>query len=184
MASPRRIYFLNKKFQLRFAFYVCSWLIALSFTYPLIISNLFDYLISYLALDPLGPTLANLEKTREDLLWLLVSMQVILISFTFFISIFMSHKIAGPLYKLSKLLREAAAGNLEQRLVFRKSDYFQELAPDYNTLMESIQKRIAQRSNGIQTAIPYLKKALSSSNLETQRELETALNLLRNADQS
>ena len=112
MASPRRIYFLNKKFQLRFAFYVCSWLIALSFTYPLIISNLFDYLISYLALDPLGPTLANLEKTREDLLWLLVSMQVILISFTFFISIFMSHKIAGPLYKLSKLLREAAAGNL------------------------------------------------------------------------
>src|ERR1700722_9789421 len=94
----RRVFLINKKFQLRFAFYVCSWLVALSLAYPLIISGLFDYLIRYLALDPMGPAIGSLEQTREDLIWLLIMMQVVLLSLTFLISIFMSRKIAGPLY--------------------------------------------------------------------------------------
>src|SRR5690242_13084344 len=102
MAYRRSIFLINRRFQLRFAFYVCSWLVALSFVYPFIIANLFDYFIRYMALDPMGPAMSAVLRTRHDLLSLLVIMQVIFLSLGFLISIFMAHRIAGPLYKLSK----------------------------------------------------------------------------------
>ena len=145
MGYTRKIYLINKEFQLRFAFYVCSWLIALSFAYPLIISNLFDYFLGYLALDPSGPALVTIEKTRSDLLWLLLLMQVVLLSFTFLISIFMSHKIAGPLYKLNKTMREIAEGKIDQNLAFRKKDYFRELVPSFNAMMVTMRGRMASQ---------------------------------------
>src|SRR4051812_17389216 len=96
----RKIFLINKPFQIRFSFYVCSWLIALSLVYPLIISNLFEYFMRYMALDPLGPSVQSLEQIRRDLLILIGILQIILISVTLLISIFMSHRIAGPLFKV------------------------------------------------------------------------------------
>src|SRR4051794_11435786 len=113
MAAYRRsIFLINKRFQLRFAFYVCSWLILLSLAYPLIISNLFDYFVQYLANDPMGPGLAILEKTRQEIFTFLLLMQAVLLSLAFLISVFMAHKIAGPLYKLHRYFVEAKDGNI------------------------------------------------------------------------
>src|SRR5690242_20117115 len=103
----RGIFLINKRFQLRFALYVCSWLAVLSLAYPLIISNIVEYFIHYLAQDPMGPGLAVLEKTKTEAGMLLWIMEFIFLSLAFIISIFMSHRIAGPLYKLHRFLREA-----------------------------------------------------------------------------
>lgn len=179
MGYKRRIILLNKSFQLRFSFYVCSWLIALTLAYPLIITNLFDYFIRYLALDPMGPALPHLEQKREEILWLLLLMQGLLLLLTFTISIYMSHKIAGPLYRLRKAFREAANGNLEQSLVFRKRDYFQELASDYSAMMASIQSKFGKGIRGIELAIPRIEKALDNASPDMKLELEAALLALR-----
>lgn len=184
MTVHRKSLLINSRFQLRFAFYVCSWLVTLSLAYPLVISSLFDYLFRYLALDPLGPTLASLEKTREELLWLLIFMQGILLIIAFLISIFMSHKIAGPLLKLRQYFKAAKGGNIEQPLSFRKKDYFQELVSDYNDMMKAISKRMDRKTNGIQQAIPKIEKVLATSSSEIQRELEIALKFLRDAEKN
>ncbi|MGZ3688938.1 MAG: hypothetical protein ACXVBW_11590, partial [Bdellovibrionota bacterium] len=102
MPYRRSIFLINKPFQLRFAFYVCSWIFGLSICYPFIIYNLFDYFIRYLSVDPNGPGLNTLNQMRHDLLWLLFLLELVFVSFTFLLSIFLSHKIAGPLYKLGK----------------------------------------------------------------------------------
>jgi methyl-accepting chemotaxis protein len=107
-------------------------------------------------------------------------MQVILLSLTFLISIFMSHKIAGPLYKLNQFFREAKAGNLDQVLFFRNRDYFQELVPEYNGMMESIRNRMKQKTTGIELAIPHIEKAIQHSSIEARFELEAALKNLKN----
>src|SRR4051812_3094325 len=109
MGYKRRTILINRPFQLRFSFYVCSWLIALSLAYPLIISNLFDYFMRYLAMDPSGPTLSHLEQVRQEILWFLILMQSLILAMTFMISIYMSHKIAGPLYRIGMLFREASS---------------------------------------------------------------------------
>ena len=52
-----------------------------------------------------------------------------------------SHRIAGPAFRLERLLREAAAGRRGFRVTLRRKDYLKRLASALNELMESIEKR-------------------------------------------
>jgi methyl-accepting chemotaxis protein len=184
MHHKRRVYLINRRFQLRFAFYVCSWLVALSFVYPLIISNIFDFLFSYLVVDPNGPEISYLEGVRLDLLSLLIIMQVVMLVLSFFISIFMSHKVAGPLYKLGKFFQEAKAGNLSERIAFRKRDYFPELATQYNEMMDSIRNRINGKSQALSTVTHKLETILAKSDPALQSDLNSLLSDLRKIQKS
>ncbi len=138
----RRILLINKPFQFRFIFYVCSWVFALSLIYPYLIMELFDWFYRRLGADPTGPAIQALQGTKTDFLILLAILQVTFIAIIFFLTLFMSHRIAGPIYKLRKLMNEARNGRLEP-VSFRKSDHFQELAADYNRLVESIRDTVA-----------------------------------------
>lgn len=131
---------INKKFQLRFSFYVCTWILALSLVFPLIIYGLFDTFMMYAAMDPMGPTAESIRQMRSEVIWMLIIMEIVFIGITFIISIFISHRIAGPLHKLQKSMEEAAAGRLEQKISFRKHDYFPELASSFNRLLASCKK--------------------------------------------
>ncbi len=63
-------------------------------------------------------------------------------------SIKLSNRFAGPIMRLRSALREAAAGELSQPLVFRKSDFWQDMAVNYNALRERLQE---ERSVGTPT---------------------------------
>lgn len=171
MAQYRRsIFLINKKFQFRFAFYVCSWLLALSFVYPLIVHSLFGYFVRYAAADPNGPSVQSLMDVRSQVLFLLAMLQAIFLFVTFLISIFMSHRIAGPLFKLSKFFSQAKAGNLGAELYFRDKDHFQDLAAQYNDMMQGIRSREEAAISAIEAALPSvapdarasLEKAIAS----------------------
>ena len=184
MTDKRSNIILNKGFQFRFSFYVCSWLMTLSLVYPLIIANVFDFLIAALAHDPLGPQVAGLLDARNSLLWLLVMMQFILTGLIFVISLFMSHKIVGPLFKLKQFFREVTAGNISQTLSFRKKDYFQDLVAEYNTMMESIRGRFEKSSASVASAAVLIEKALGKASPESRHDLQVALNLLKEIEKN
>jgi methyl-accepting chemotaxis protein len=133
--NQRSIFLINKPFQLRLSFYVCSWLFALSVVYPIIIYNMFDYFRRYLQLDPNGPSLASIQSVRQEVVYLLAMFQTIFLIITFLISIFVSHRIAGPLYKMKMFFRQNGGGKLSPKLQFRKGDYFQEMAQEYNEML-------------------------------------------------
>jgi sensor histidine kinase YesM len=181
MAHRRSIFLINKKFQLTFSFYVCSWLFALSLVYPLIIYNLFDYFFRYAQVDPLGPNLAVLQRTRKEILWLLVLLQVVFLNVTFLISIFMSHRIAGPLHKLRLIMASVAKGNLAQEAHFRKKDHFQEVADDFNSMLASIRSLMGPKGEAIAAAITQIEQAIPTASSEARPKLEAALASLRQA---
>ena len=87
-------------------------------------------------------SIAALHQTRGELVWLLILLQVLFLGITLLISIFVSHRIAGPLYKLNRYLKEAATGNLQGDLQFRKSDHFKELAESYNEMVNHVQEKL------------------------------------------
>lgn len=180
MGHRRSTFLINRRFQLKFAFYVCSWLVALSMAYPLIISNLFDYFLRYLALDPSGPALVQLEQTRQNLLRLIIVMQLILLSLTFLISLFMSHRIAGPLHQLRKSLQQAQEGDFNQKLSFRKFDYFPELASGYNEMVNRIQSRLQSQEAKLLETQRQLEKLLSQSDADLRKELSLMINNFKN----
>ena len=182
MAYKRSIFLINRPFQLRFSFYVCSWLFALSLIYPWFIQSLFGAFVRYVTLDPMGPELAKLQTVRSQMTSILIGLQASFLAVTFLVSIFVSHKIAGPLYKLRRAFEDARGGNTSTKLRFRKGDHFQELADGYNEMME----RFAGASAGkppaqIGEAASHLEKALenpTSSRQDIERAL-AALNDLR-----
>ena len=165
-AYQRRIILINKPFQIRFAIYVCSWLLVLGLIYPMLVNQLFDAFYRFIAIDPNGPQISLLQESRHGVMFSLISLQVFFIIMTFMLSIFLSHRIAGPLYKLSKSFHEAAAGKLS-RITFRKSDHFKELAADFNVLVDSVADQIT-------AAQTHLDRALAADAATAKKEIEAA----------
>ena len=181
MAQYRRTNFLiNKGFQLRFAAFISTWLFALSFIYPIIVYNVFDHLIAYAAKDPSAPPVDRLYQTRDDVFFLLIGLQVTFLAVTFLIGIFMSHRIAGPLFKLKRFFAQAKAGNLQDVLYFREKDHFKDVAEDYNQMMQGIRGRISASNEQLSASIHQIERVMEKCSPEARGQLDSALAGLRN----
>jgi len=100
---------------------------------------------------------SHYSEKRDSLILFLILLHMGFTCLTFFICVFFSHKIAGPLYKLQKhlkLIREdARPGNL----LFRQGDYFQELAEDVNETFDHLE-------DGYKNDLVYLSEVTSYIN--------------------
>ena len=76
------------------------------------------------------------EQQRALNLISLATMSVVLGVIVFFGLVY-SHKIAGPVYRIQKYLRERAAGTEKGKLHFRDGDYFPEVAESINAYLSS-----------------------------------------------
>lgn len=175
----RRILLINRPFQLRFCVYVCAWVLALCFIYPLIVSNLFDYFARYLAMDPTHADIGTLFGTRKAVVSLLIVTEAVFMLLTFLLSIFISHRIAGPVYKLRKYMDEFSKGNYNRKLFFRKKDYFPELADDFNLMTRSVRERALRENEILATAATRIESAMKTASESAKNELETALISIR-----
>jgi len=130
----RKILLINKKFQLRFSFYVVSWILALSISFPLIIYRLFEFFIGISIKNIDEQTFSAILTARKDLLVFLIIFQLAFMLTIAFISLFVSHRISGPLHKLKVYLDDFAKGIFHKKLKFREGDYFREFEESYNNI--------------------------------------------------
>jgi len=181
MAYQRRLLLINKPFQLRFAFYVVSWMIALSVTYPLIIFELFEMMGRVLLKVSNDPSIGEqILAKRQEIFLLLVLLQFAIMSVIFLVSIFLSHRIAGPVYKLMKSMEEARAGKLTGPIFFRKNDHFKELADGFNELHAHWIKTLGARDEKVKKATESLEQILKTQpSIETRSQIEETLKALR-----
>jgi len=163
---------INKPFQLRFAIYVCTGVISLSFVYPVLLSALMDAFIRYAEHDPMGPELSFLLRTRREAMLLLVWFEVLMLAITLLISFFMSHRIAGPLYKLRLFFERTANGDFSQELRFREKDHFKDLAEDYNKMTAKLKARQTRIDDAITTAIAGIEKGQTAAAISALREIQ------------
>lgn len=135
----RSIFVINPKFQFKFSLIVCSLILISSLMYPVTIYEVFE------AIFRQNPSLGEkMGNSRSQLLTMLAIIQFVYLIIVFIICIFISHKIAGPMFKLSSYLRNVADGNPIQELYFRNGDNFTEVADLYNQAMNRIK---ADRNN-------------------------------------
>lgn len=135
----RRVYLINPTFQLKFSFLICLLLFLSSLIYPLAIYDLINQIVTSIA--PKFPDAAlRLSEKRNLLIGILALWQLGFTALVFIICIFFSHKIAGPLFKLTKFLQNMRNGNQAERLFFRNGDYFHEVADEFNKTFETIQE--------------------------------------------
>ena len=56
------------------------------------------------------------------------------------LSIYVTHKIAGPMHALKKGFQIVASGDRNYRVTFRPDDEFAEVAEEFNKMMDSLTK--------------------------------------------
>lgn len=178
----RSIFLINRPFQLRYAFFVCSWIFALSLVYPVIIYNLFDFFVRYISRDPNGPALAAIESFRHEIIFLLVFFEAIFVLLTFMISIFVSHRIAGPLYKLKNFFRQNGGGTLSADLHFRKNDHFQDVAHEYNMMMAKLRSELRGVRESLSATANELDGMTSNSSVDSAKVRKLVTELHQAAD--
>ena len=105
--------------------------------YPFLIYNFADSLLSNPKLSS-DLTRAAIQSSRNELIFTLVIVHLGYTAIIFITSLFLGHKIAGPIHKLKIYLSELRDGKSRGKLTFRKGDYFQELAEDFNGAYENI----------------------------------------------
>ena len=69
----------------------------------------------------------------------------------------MTHRIAGPVYKMKRYLANMRNGIIDGKLSFRDGDYLHDLANEVNLTVASVQERFQQDSVYLNEASSYLK---------------------------
>jgi methyl-accepting chemotaxis protein len=104
-----------------------------------------------------------LDETNRSLLWKFL----LLLFFLAWGTIFISHKIAGPLFRFSKAFNEVEKGNYRSRISLRKQDEGHPVAQEFNEAMEKTDrflsdlKALTQERDAPQ-AVAKIKEKLST----------------------
>lgn len=67
------------------------------------------------------------------------------------LSLFLSHRIAGPIYRFQEILHEAEKGNFSHSVHLRKTDEFNELSKDFNLFFKNLSSQINKIKNSANT---------------------------------
>ncbi len=90
---------------------------------------------------------------------------------TFIISIFSPHRIAGPIYRIEKIVREEIGeGNLNTTFRLRKGDEFEDLANALNRMVDKLKMKIEHIRN--------LTDELSQTDLDDKVKLKELIESL------
>ena len=72
----------------------------------------------------------------------LVPWIMVLIALILSFGIFLTHRIAGPIYRFEQTIRDAMGGNLNARIKLRWADEFKVLASSINDMLNSLSQRL------------------------------------------
>lgn len=147
--TRRRIYFIEKSFQAKFILKFCVLVV---FGGLLTIGLLY-----FLAMKSTTVSFVNsrvvVRSTADFILPILVQTVAIVVVIVGFaaviVTLFVSHKIAGPLYRLKKVMQELENGDFSQDFHIRHLDQLQDLAKTFNITIKKIRERIQILKEGL-----------------------------------
>lgn len=88
-------------------------------------------------------------------------------------SIVVSHRIAGPLYRLRRVLKAAAEGDLSVRVTIRKNDYLAKEADVVNELISAFTSKInrmQEQHKQMRRVVTALKGAIESGSVDDMKQ--------------
>ena len=145
MATNRRIYIINPDFQYRFCLILCGIAFVISLIYPLVVFDIINMLqTDYEQVSSMLPANApsiDFEEIKKGTMFLLFMVVVAILCLTFVLGILISHKIAGPMYKMTMFLQKIREGGVIHELTFRDGDQFEEVAEELNETLEYLTSR-------------------------------------------
>lgn len=164
--KKRRHIFINKKLQTKYV--VQTIILLLIYTAFFISLLLAPYISSLLSGNPLQEQalVARLLLNMHNSSWPILAAMILLISLG---TIFMTHRIAGPVYRIKKTLSEVAAGNLSTSIQLREKDDLKELSVNINDLIGDLREVVRfQHDNhaSLSTCIAEIEEKLKNHQID------------------
>lgn len=171
--NRRRNYYIKKDFQRSFILKFCLVV--------LIGSSLSGAIIYWISTATVTTSFENLRlviKSTADYILpaVLVSGAVVIVITgiaTIVITLFTSHKIAGPLYRIEKDIAEVASGNLRQEFNLRQGDEIRPIAEGLNSMAHFLRDEI----NVVKKSINELESL--STNTAASPEIKEKIKILK-----
>ena len=149
----RRLYLVDPEFQyglIRKISIIAVLIIVMSLFFLAIVHQLYgDVQIEVVQPDPFAVsgsvTTLPAQATLLKLIWpVLLICVVVALVFTFFYGVVISHRMAGPIYRIRKVLDQMAQGDLSAQIQLRRKDDFNALAASINSLIKSWRLQIEE----------------------------------------
>ncbi len=173
----RRNYFIKKNFQVNFTVKFLIIILIEAF----LAAGLFLYMSKgTLTTGYLGSEL-RIARTYDFFLPMLLLSNLIIVGISAVIGIavliFLSHRIAGPLYRFENILDSIKKGDLTQRFKLRENDQFVELANSINEHTDTLDKNMGHLKAGVMEFSQLASKMQTAmaSDPSANKELERLL---------
>ena len=184
--NKRRNYFIKKEFQTKFILKFCGLVIL-----GAVISGVSLYLFSR---GTVTTTFVNsrlsIMSTADYILPALFGSSIVTIALiglvTAVVVRYLSHRIAGPLYKIEKSVKEIGAGDLTLKIKLRSTDEIKKMADCVNEMAKELKNQaleIKTKSGDLDRQIDNLEiqDALKKLLKEKKKELDKALDCFKTA---
>ena len=180
----RRTYLIKTGLQLRYMGIIISTMLLVAFGVGWII---YHTSWSRIANTP-DLTLDKLSDIFDTVNSLLMRWIVVFILGIAILSVFVSHKIAGPVFRLEETSKMIASGDLTQQITLRQGDELKDLQEAFNQMSDSLRKMVAKDREVIDKLVvtgnmlrdKIDKKNLSSESIEEiTKELYVVIEELR-----
>ncbi|MDD5495519.1 MAG: methyl-accepting chemotaxis protein [Candidatus Omnitrophica bacterium] len=179
----RKKYLVAKQFQLKYA--------GLFLLFMFLTGALCSYTIYYTVMVLMGEKLASVYPQGRLVaiintvnLRILLSL-IVVAPFVAMFSIFLSHKIAGPMYRMEKFLTGMAEGDFSSRITLRKGDELMSLANKINGVIDSLRSNIIKQKDSIRSIaseLDAIKKAMTGTKHDREVIVQDIEKLAGNID--
>jgi len=137
----RKNYFIEKKFQAKFILKFCLLVIAGG----LLTVGILYFLASRSTTVAFVNSRVVVKTTADFILPILIQTVAVVVIITglatIFVTLFVSHKIYGPLYRFKKVMEKLAEGDFSEDFRLRHSDQLRELADTFNNMIAKLRER-------------------------------------------
>lgn len=153
--TKRRNYFIEKKFQTKYI--ILTILMLLSYSFLFIIIIFAPYILTLHFNYPLAEKVdaARVLLLLHSTIWPWIGGVIL---FFGVVSIFVSHKIAGPLFRIKKSLAQVSEGDLSVVIKLRKWDDLKDLAEHINVLIEELRTFVTALRNDYNLLSDYIQE--------------------------
>ncbi len=163
----RTIYVVDRDFQFR---YLTNWIFMTLAFIAVIIAVLYAGLT---LLHNVGR-----EQAMSTLSFMLRANGLFVILLTLFMGLYtilLSHRVAGPAYRITRCVQRMCEGAYDFTVTLRKKDYLKDVAADLNVLLADLRKRQARVREGLEAArMAKAKAAQGAGNADMVADLDRA----------
>jgi len=164
--NRRKTYFISGSFQKRFILKFCLLIAGAS-----LLTGFFIYLFNRSTTTVAFEELRIAVKSTSDFI-LPITLQILTVTAflagaaVIFITLFTSHKISGPLYRLCTELEKMKQGDLSRKVKLRADDQIQDLASE----LDELRIRLKESIDALRENVEPLKKCVEDKDCSMDKQ--------------